>query len=317
VAATAEPPHETVIPLLPRVQLAHAVVQAVADEARADILHLKGPAVDPTLLASRIITDDDGEARRAPIPRHSTDADVLVRPSQVSPLMTALAEHGWAIVTRFETGSAFEHAASLWHHELGYVDVHRRFPGIAFAPDQAFETLWSRRQVVDIAARPCAVPSVDDQRLILLLHAARGGGLRHPDVQRLWTDATPTDRERSLALASDLDARVGLAAATGRLDEFADDPTTPLWRIFAEGGTPRRLDEWLARFRATPGVLPRARLVARSLLVNTDHLAMDRRRPLTRTEVAGAYLQRARAAGREVAAAGRRGLERLKDGGRR
>lgn len=317
MAAMAEPAPEAPIPMQVRVRLAHAAVQAIADAAGVDILHVKGPAVDQTLLATQSITDAEGVTRQDPVSRSSTDADVLVRPAHVPPLMAALTAHGWTIVTRFETGSAFEHAATLWHGELGYVDVHRRFPGLTIAADQAFDLLWAGRQIVPLAARSCAVPAVDDQRLILLLHAARGGGLRHPDVRRLWTDAAPSHREAMLTLASEFDAEVALAAATGRLADYADDPAAPLWRIFAEGGTPSRLDEWVARFRATRGVLPRARLIARSLLVNTDHLAMERDRPLTRAEVATAYLRRVGVAGHELAAVAQRGVRTLTAKGRR
>lgn len=52
---------------------------------------------------------------------------------------------GWSTVTTFETGSAFEHAASLWHTALGWVDVHRIFPGITADPDAAFDELWRDR----------------------------------------------------------------------------------------------------------------------------------------------------------------------------
>mgnify|MGYP003374684041 CR=1 FL=1 len=40
------------IPVLLRVRLAHAVVQAIADECGADLLHIKGPAVDASLPVS-------------------------------------------------------------------------------------------------------------------------------------------------------------------------------------------------------------------------------------------------------------------------
>lgn len=279
------------MPTALRVHLAHACVQAIADAVGADVLHIKGPAVNAALLGVQTITEADGTQITRRMPRLSTDADVLVRPSHVASFLRALHEHEWVTVTRFETGSAFEHAASLWHDRLGYVDVHRRFPGITIHPEDAFDRLWQRRHSTPIAHYPCQLPAVADQRLILLLHAARSGGLVHHDTDVAWTRASAEEREQTLALASEFGADVALAAATGRLDDFADDPTTPLWRLFVDG-VPGRLDEWRARIRATPGLGGRLRLVARSLLVNTDHLGMALGRPPRPTEVVVEYGRR-------------------------
>lgn len=295
------------IPTALRVHLAHATVEALARSVGADLLHVKGPAVDASLRGPRT---DDSTGQRDAAPRLSTDADVLVRPEHVAAMMDGLVAHGWAIVTRFQSGSVFEHAATLWHDDLGYVDVHRAFPGIERPPADAFALLWAGRHEVSIAHHPCAVPDVEMQRLILLLHAARGGGLSHPDAALLWTNGSDDDRARMLALASELDAEVALAAATGRLDEFASRPTAPLWRIFERGGTPTRLDEWRARFRASSGFWPRVRLAGRALLVNTDHLAMRLGRPVTRQEVALEYARRVRTGALEVAGLVRRKVGR-------
>lgn len=62
-----------------RVHFAHATVQAVADEAGADVLHIKGPAVAPSL---------------RPGGRERADADVLMRPGQLELLLAGLARHG-------------------------------------------------------------------------------------------------------------------------------------------------------------------------------------------------------------------------------
>ena len=58
------------VPIHIRVHLTHALLQHVADAEGIRLLHVKGPAVHPDLL----LRDGDGE----PLPRHSTDADVLV-----------------------------------------------------------------------------------------------------------------------------------------------------------------------------------------------------------------------------------------------
>lgn len=247
----------------------------------------------------------------------STDADVLVRPAHVRVFMAALRAHGWRVVTSFSTGSAFEHAASLWHTELGYVDVHRRFPGITVSAATAFDRFWLDRQTAQIANRPCWVPSVDAQRFLLILHAARGGGPDNSDVRLVWTDAGSGHRDRVRTLAWELRADVALAAATGHLDDYAADPTYDLWRIFSRADSGSRLAEWKARIKAEPTGSGRLRLAARSVLVNTDHLAMELRRPPTRAEVAGEYVHRASLLGREVWRATRRAVRRGDEPGER
>lgn len=274
------------IPVLLRVRLAHAVVQAIADECGADLLHIKGPAVDASLLAPA--------AGDRPQVRYSTDADILVRPAHVRPMMAGLERHGWDVAARFATGSIFEHAATLWHQYLGYVDVHRHYPGITIDPDAAFERLWAAREVRAIGGRPCAVPSVPAQRLLLVLHAARSnGGANRPDVRQAWESATSEQQDEVRALVHELAAQVGFAAGTGHLDDFADDPSYELWAGFAGDTVRDPVKEWRARFKAADSPLQALRIVGRSLLVNTDHLAMRLGHRPSAAELTGEYVRRA------------------------
>jgi hypothetical protein len=80
-----------------RVALAHAAVQVLAEDCGADVLHIKGPAVDDTLLDSRPVenADFDDDSDREVVPRSSIDADVLVRPSHVPRLLNAMHSSGW------------------------------------------------------------------------------------------------------------------------------------------------------------------------------------------------------------------------------
>lgn len=287
------------IPVGLRVHLAHAAIQGWATRASADVLHVKGPAVDPRLRPLALRVDPaTGEVDDAPAPRLSTDVDILVRPAHVAALLEVLADAGWRTVTTFASGSAFEHAATLWRDDLGYVDVHRRFPGIGMHAGEAFDLLWETRETAAIAHWPCGVPSVVAQRLLLILHGARGGGLSNPDVDLLWTQAADADRAAVAALADRLGAQVALAAATGRLDDYRHDPDYPLWRHFVNGGS--RLDEWLARLRAARTPRAKLRLLARSVLVNTDHLAMELNRTPTRADLARAYADRVAQVGTEL-----------------
>lgn len=263
------------MPTWPRVHLAHAAAQVSAEDIGARLLHIKGPALDPALLPRL-----DGRVR----PRSSSDADLLVEPGRAADLVDALTRHRFELVTHFETGSAFEHAACLWHEKLGWVDVHRRFPGFGVPAAEAFDRLWSQRQLIRIAGYPCAAPSLLAQRLVLLLHAARGGGVHTADLALAWADATADERLAVSALARDLGAEVGLAAATGGLDAYRDHPEYELWRHFSTGER-SRTGEWWARLKAAPDARTALRLASRAVRVNTDALAMRLRRRPTRAEV--------------------------------
>lgn len=274
------------VPLPVRVELAHAAVQALADEAGVDVLHIKGPAVHRGLRTHA---------------RSGTDVDVIVRPSGVDALMALLAEHGWRIETTFDAGSAFDHAANLFHESWGMLDVHRHYPGMDRDPAHAFERLWSSRGSVELGHVPCAVPEPLAQSLVLLLHSARtphlGGD--HPDLAPNWTDRTPQDRERIRALAADTGATVALAAATGHLDEYQGDPEAAVWEVFVRGGD--RLDEWSARFRAARGPRAKASVAWRSLRVNRYYLGLKLGHTPTRAEVAAESARRVAAGVKAVA----------------
>ncbi|MFL6176774.1 MAG: nucleotidyltransferase family protein [Ornithinibacter sp.] len=278
------------VPLRVRVELAHAAVQALADRAGVDVLHVKGPAVHPGLR-------DSGRA--------GTDVDVIVRPSGVEALMGALDAHGWRVETTFDAGSAFDHAANLYHPSWGLLDVHRHYPGMDRDPAGTFDRLWADRTCMALAHVSCAVPDPIAQSLVLLLHAARTPvpGGPHPDIAPNWTDRTDQDRERIRALAADTGATVALAAATGHLDEHRGDPEAALWEVFVHGGD--RLDEWGARWRAARGPRAKASVARRALRVNRYYLGRRIGHPPTRTDVAAEFVRRlaegVRAVGRKVA----------------
>lgn len=284
-----------VIPVPIRVHLAHAVAQSLAEECGADVLHVKGPALDPSLCGWRTSVADDGTLARVPLPRLSTDVDVLVRPSHVKRYMETCVNHGWRVVTRFSTGSAFEHAATLWHDQLGYMDVHRFFPGIGLRPEEAFNRFWADRQTIHIAHRACQVPAVGVQRLLILLHAARSGTEHNRDLTVAWDEADDEARREVRKLAHVFDAQVAFAAATGSLDAFRSNPSHDLWEHFATRATGDRLAEWRARFKAENTWSGRLRLVGRAFVVNTDHLAMELGHRPTPREIGREYAHRARA----------------------
>jgi hypothetical protein len=127
-------PAEVSVPLAVRLLLGRAAVQVIAADIEADLLHIKGNAVDKAL-----------RPRDAP----GTDIDVMVRPTHVGALDDALARHGWLVYSSFIYGSPFGHAQTYRHPDWGYLDLHRMFPGIRRDPEEAFDELWRDRPVLD------------------------------------------------------------------------------------------------------------------------------------------------------------------------
>lgn len=281
------------VPLGVRVRLAHGAVQVIARHHGVDLLHIKGPAVAPGLRTTA---------------SSSTDADVLVRPAHVARFMRALRRSGWQLQTGFTQGSAFEHAAGLYHPNWGLLDVHRHYPGLDRDPDLTFDHLWSGKSDVDLAAIGCPVPDRTAQALILLLHAARSGGVRgvarHPDHISVWVDATEDERAAITRLATTLDAEVGLAAATGHLEDHSADPEAALWRLFTQDHS--RLDEWRARVGVAPTLRGKVTVVARSFLVNRYFLEESLGRPATHADVGREFARRLGHGGRDLVAMARR-----------
>ena len=90
-----------------RVRLAHARITHLLDRAGIRGLHLKGYATEPGVY---------------PDHRRSSDVDLLVPPADADAVIALLGSHGWEPVATFSQGSIFQHAATLWHDQLGYVD---------------------------------------------------------------------------------------------------------------------------------------------------------------------------------------------------
>lgn len=282
------------VPLSVRLRFGHAAVQYLADEIGADLLHIKGMAVDPALRGAWSV---------------GTDVDVMVRPDHFRRLDDALREHGWRLYTTFASGSPFGHAQTYLHDAWGYIDIHRFFPGIRVDPGPAFDRLWSDRHPLEIAGIGCAVPSVPAQSLLLILNVARAGGANGRDLAVVWREASDERRQEIEALIDDLDAHVGFAAAVGGLDRYRGERDYRLWKVVSEGGS--RSEEWWARVRAAPTFADAARVVARAPLVNVDHLTHRLGRAPTKREITAEFFWRpARAVGEAWRGLRRRGAPR-------
>ena len=312
------------MPVSVAIRFTHASLQVLAEDYGIDLLHIKGPAVDDALLEVRVssISRTDGVAESEPesplgaaetVARRSIDVDVLVRPAHLDRLSMAMRQHGWTTKYRFEVGSAFEHAATMTHPFLAPVDVHRHFPGMDSDPEAAFSRLWRDRHTVELAGTPCPVPSVTAQRLILILHATRAGQLTHPDILRSWTAAREDDRDAVRRLAADLGAEVGLAAGTGRLDEFSGARGYALWLALSTGER-SLVRMWVARVKAAPTRRAALRTAVHLLVPNPRRLEATLGRPPTAREITRAYWRRARRGGREMGTLLRATVRRARGG---
>ena len=257
--------------------MGHAHLQWVGDHERIRVLHIKGVALDQRLQWPG---------------RQGTDADILVPAIDAGAYLAAIQRYGWTLANAFENNSSFQHAAALRHTSYGWADVHRYFPGFAGDPDVVFDRLWRDHTTIELAGRPCAVPSLPAQRLVLVLHAGRSPNSdhSHQDIEASWGAADSDMRQEIQQLVEELDAHVGFAAATGGLDAYRDRPDYELWRVASRGGT--RLEEWRARIKAAPNRRAALTLILRVPLVNTEHLEMVLWRRPTRREVVKEFFAR-------------------------
>jgi hypothetical protein len=287
VTVTQPVPTEPSVPLAVRLLLGRAAVQVIAADVGADLLHIKGNAVDSAL-----------RPRDAP----GTDIDVMVRPTHVARLHDALLRHGWVVYSSFLYGSPFGHAQTYRHTDWGYLDLHRMFPGIRLDPEQAFDELWRDRAERDFAGTLAAVPSSTAQAVLLVLNDVRSRKAARTMVR--WVDRPGLDRADVMDLVARLDARVAFAAAVGDLARYRGERDYPLWKGITEGST--RTGEWWARVRAARTPREALSIVVRAPLANVERLTHQLGRRPTRGEVLRATAMRPVRALRELSASVRR-----------
>ncbi|WP_426323425.1 nucleotidyltransferase family protein [Microbacterium sp. E-13] len=269
------------VPLAVRLLLGRAAVQVIATDVGADLLHIKGNAVDRSL-----------RGRDAP----GTDIDVMVRPTHIPRLHDALVQHGWVVYSSFVYGSPFGHAQTYRHPDWGYLDLHRMFPGIRLDPEAAFAELWRGRSEREFAGTPAAVPSVTAQALLLVLNDVRSR--KAEQAMATWVDGPGLDRAEVAALVGLLDARVAFSAATGDLAQHRREPDYRLWKGITQGST--RAGEWWARARAAGTVREAAAILVRAPLANVERLTHKLGRAPTRGELVRATAMRPVRALREL-----------------
>jgi len=255
--------------LRPRIELSHPRITHILASTSIRGLHVKGYAV---------------EAGVYPKHRSSSDVDLLVHPADAERAVAALKEHGWAQVTTFAKGSLFEHAATLWHDYLGYVDVHRLFPGLGPDPATTFERLWAEHTVRIIAGHPAPVPSLRHQRLVVLVHAARDAGRGHADVEHLGRVLSEDEWAALRTEAHSLGAEAAWSVATAEApSRAANDHDLRLFTALHHRET--GFDLFRTRWGAARSARERAALVLHTIPVNKAHLQMRLGRPITRKDI--------------------------------
>lgn len=117
------------------------------------------------------------------------------------------------------------------------------------------------------------MPCLTDQRLLLLVHAARDmTGKSEHDMRSAWHDVSPEERDEIDAVAARLDAMVPLAIATGRHERAKGRRSYHLWMAMSVGANPTEV--WKARLLDAEGLRGKARILWAATHVNPDHLAL-------------------------------------------
>lgn len=246
-----------------RLRITHALLESIAADAGVRILHVKGTALHPELAEGR---------------HRSLDCDVLVEPSGVTAFIAALSARGWQLMTTFEHGSVFEHAATLYHEVWGTVDVHRSFPGANRDAAAAFELWWAQREQAELGGALISLPSLLDQRLLLLLHCARSpDGRNSHDFRRSWEEADPNQRRQLEARAELLGGTAPLLLLTDdgsgdRRRRAMGDPEFHLWDAVVNGANATEV--WSAMIQDAPTLRAKASVMWKAAHVNRDHLAL-------------------------------------------
>jgi hypothetical protein len=274
---------ETTIPLSVRIELCRAGLQVIADGLGIRMLHIKGATVDASI---------------RPDAREGSDVDVIVDPRRVAEMHRALLAHGWTVYSTFDEGSPFGHAQTYWHPDWGYIDLHRRFPGIGLADPDAFDVLAREASGGSAAGLDLEVPGIAAQGVLFLLNAARGS--QHDrDGALAFRRGLVAEQLRLLdELVRELHAEVAASVVTGELENWRGHRDHLLWRAISEGGT--RSQEWWGRVRAARSPREAMQVLLRAPRVNRSRLAHQLGRTPTWRDLVMAAVRRGTRALREL-----------------
>lgn len=258
------------MPMKQGVSLAHALCQAIADEAGVRALFLKGPVAGQQGLRS---------------PDHpSGDVDMLCLPADRPVMEAGLRARGWRLRPVSTAAREFTtHSLTFIHDSWPCdIDLHTSFPGMLADSATAFEALWSHREEHPFAGVPAMTPDRSAQFLILLLH-----GLRSPDLARntqeiaaarvLYRNGLSDDERATLRR---LVAVTGAAEPTQEFFAGVGDPVEvparpsaayAMWQLKTG---PSRTESWLLLAMHTRGAA-RVRVLFRAALPSRADMYAD------------------------------------------
>lgn len=187
------------------IELLHAEVGYLMRQAGVPTLHIKGPTIALWLYP--------------PGHRSWGDVDIMVPPDRMDEAMTVLEQHGFTNpFPGVDRSTSTDHSISMRRLDPAAgrdeVDVHDRFPGLGIDPARAFETLWARRQPVQMAHISVWFPDLPSRAVITVLNTARTSQAEKPrrDLQLLVAGHCPVDWQEVIALGRSLEALPGLRA---------------------------------------------------------------------------------------------------------
>ncbi|QHC59322.1 nucleotidyltransferase family protein [Rathayibacter sp. VKM Ac-2760] len=256
------------LPLDAAVGLVHALVDELSRSTGIRALFIKGPIAD---------------AHRIRRPHPSSDADVLVDPSDAGRLLALLAERGWSV----RPGSAAHralvtHSVTLLHPSWPCdIDVHTSWPGFFVDPQRAFEVLWRTRCEIEVAGVPVRASGVEAAVLVSALHSLRALYQQRSaaELDELVAAVAARGREEAVAaLAGELGCLEPIAPFLARIGADVALPVRPsreyaLWRLRTRGLS--RTGDWLLALAEAPTLATRLRLLRRALLPAGRDLAID------------------------------------------
>jgi Uncharacterised nucleotidyltransferase len=226
-------------------------------------------------------------------PRSYSDVDLLVAPDEFPRALRTLEDLGYRSYFQVRDKVEGAHAVPLRMERPSgaggtqfpaglSVDLHWSFDGIGASDEVFWTVIAGDAERMLVSGREVEVPSEPARALLLAIHAGTfHGSFRQPltDLDRAL-ECLPDDTWRAARrLAMSLDALPRFTAGLGLrplglklIDRLDLKGTVDVRSALHAGGAPPAVADGLLRLRATRGVGPRARLLARALIPTRDSL---------------------------------------------
>jgi hypothetical protein len=202
------------------------------------------------------------------------------------------------------TSERDDHATTWQRRPHECVDVHHTLPRLETSPRCVWETLSAATVPITVGGTRMRALSEGGRAFHVALHAAQHG----PDAEKALRDLTraverlsPAAWDEAAAMADALDATAVLGAGLGLAEggrriaarlALDDEPSPGLALVAA--GVPPPLAVGLERFRRTPGIAGKARVLAREAVPTPAFMRVRHARARNgHTGLVAAYVERA------------------------